>query len=62
MEKLRLDLDELAVESFATDAADAGEGTVLAHQRTIDQGHSCQRTPCCPNTFQPSCAETCTCP
>ncbi|HEX8695605.1 MAG TPA: hypothetical protein VF746_24540 [Longimicrobium sp.] len=57
MEKLRLDLDELAVESFATERADAGEGTVLAHQNTINHGHSCQRTPCCPDTFQ----VTCTC-
>jgi hypothetical protein len=60
MEKLKLDLDGLAVESFATDVVDEGEGTVLAHQqgtRTIDHGHSCQRTPCCPDTFQ----VTCTC-
>jgi hypothetical protein len=55
MEKLKLDLDELAVESFATDAADAGEGTVLAHQG-MTRGHSCQRTGCCPETW-----DTCAC-
>ena len=31
MRKLRLDLDALAVESFATDAAEAKRGTVAAH-------------------------------
>lgn len=55
MEKLKLDLDELAVESFATDAPDAGEGTVLAHQG-MTRGHSCQRTGCCPETW-----DTCAC-
>jgi len=61
MKKLKLDLDTLAVDSFDTDAVAGGEGTVLAHQRTIDHGHSCQRTPCCPDTYQVSCALTCTC-
>ena len=31
MRKLRLDLDALAVESFATDAAAAARGTIAAH-------------------------------
>ena len=43
--KLALDLDALAVESFATDAPDAaGAGTVHGHQATR----------------RPTCAETCT--
>lgn len=32
MKKIRLDVDTLSVESFATAAADADEGTVHAHQ------------------------------
>jgi len=55
MKKLTLDLDTLAVDSFDTDAVAGGEGTVLAHQNTINHGHSCQRTPCCPDTAQVTC-------
>ena len=32
MKKLRLELDRLAVETFATEAADAGRGTVAARE------------------------------
>ena len=54
MEKLKLDLDELRVETFRTDAGEAaGAGTVHAAEAT--PGHSCLRTACCPDTFQPGC-------
>ncbi|HEX8905302.1 MAG TPA: hypothetical protein VF771_10695, partial [Longimicrobiaceae bacterium] len=52
MEKLKLDLAGLRVESFAAEHA-AGEGTVLAAGAT--PGHSCLRTACCPDTFDPGC-------
>jgi hypothetical protein len=39
MEKLKLELDALAVESFDTGRADAGGGTV--------RGHEAVRTPLC---------------
>ena len=32
MKKLRLDLDKLRVESFATDGTDADQGTVFGHE------------------------------
>ena len=52
MEKLKLDLGELRVESFAAGDT-AGEGTVQAAE--VTPGHSCLRTACCPDTFQPGC-------
>jgi hypothetical protein len=52
MEKLKLDLAELRVESFSAAEA-AGEGTVYAAEAT--PGHSCLRTACCPDTFTPGC-------
>jgi hypothetical protein len=52
MEKLKLDLTSLRVESFTADEA-AGAGTVNAAEAT--PGHSCLRTACCPDTFQPGC-------
>ena len=53
MEKLKLDLAELRVETFRTDAVTAGEGTVRAAEAT--PGHSCLRTACCPETYQVGC-------
>jgi len=54
MEKLKLDLAELRVETFHADAvATAGEGTVQAAEAT--PGHSCLRTACCPETYQVGC-------
>jgi len=54
MEKLKLDLAELRVETFCADAVGTpGEGTVRAAEAT--PGHSCLRTACCPETFQPGC-------
>ena len=52
MEKLKLDLAELRVESFSAAEA-AGEGTVNAAEAT--PGHSCLRTACCPETYQAGC-------
>ena len=57
MRKLTLDLDELAVESFAADAAPAEGGTVHGQEFAPTNAHSCLRTACCPDTFQ----ATCTC-
>ena len=58
MKKLTLDLDTLAVESVdAGAAARPDEGTVYGHELAPTRGHSCQRTPCCPDTYQ----VTCTC-
>ena len=54
MEKLKLDLAELRVETFCADPVGTpGEGTVRAAEAT--PGHSCLRTACCPETFQPGC-------
>jgi hypothetical protein len=45
MEKIRLDLDALEVDSFATDARDgAGKGTVHAHDRTQEPAYTCGYT------------------
>ena len=52
MEKLKLELDSLRVESFAAGEA-AGAGSVHAAEAT--PGHSCLRTACCPDTAQPGC-------
>ncbi|HVH11786.1 MAG TPA: hypothetical protein VM759_01980 [Longimicrobium sp.] len=52
MRKLRLDLDAVQVESFVTDAAAGGRGTVDARQR-ITFG--------CPPPSQNTCAGTCSC-
>lgn len=60
MKKLTLDLDRLAVESFGIEQMQDGRGSVDAHQ-VISPGHSCLRTRCCPHTYDPSCADTCTC-
>ncbi|HEX6748928.1 MAG TPA: hypothetical protein VF092_16645 [Longimicrobium sp.] len=55
MKKLSLDLDRLAVDSFAVDAGGGG-GTVAAHE-AVTQAHSCYDTVCCPVTRY----RTCTC-
>ena len=52
MEKLKLDLTSLRVESFAADEV-TGEGTVNAAEAT--PGYSCLRTRCCPETYQVGC-------
>jgi hypothetical protein len=56
MKKLKLDLDVLAVSSFATQAADETAGTV--------QGHDIPTTPwCAGHTVKSYCPDSlCTCP
>jgi hypothetical protein len=57
--KLKLDLDELAVESFDTCGVDREKGTVLGEEQCTCPGVTCANT--CPAT----CAHTCddaTCP
>jgi len=44
MEKTRLDLDTLEVESFATDAAEGAQGTVRAYARTQEPAYTCAYT------------------
>ena len=77
MKKLRLALDSLRVESFATDGRDPrGPGTVKAHA-DVDTAYrtcgctyyqeTCARTCDCPPTFgdtciNVTCARTCDCP
>lgn len=65
MRKLTLDVDTLSVQSFETDAAEKGGGTVLGQQQTngprcgsaYDACHTGLCTPqTCPNTFDsPDC-------
>lgn len=54
MQKLTLDLDALAVDSFAADV-EKDEGTVMAHEEMLATRTQCHRTPCCPETAQPGC-------
>jgi hypothetical protein len=44
MEKIRLDLDTLAVESFPTGDEDGARGTVRAHGGTQQPAHTCAYT------------------
>jgi hypothetical protein len=56
MQKLRLDVESLAVESFEAVAADAGDGTVQGH--LVPTGAWCQA-----NSYRSYCPNTvCTCP
>jgi hypothetical protein len=62
MSKLRLRLDELAVESFDTSAARAERGTVVGQQLcTCQTACTCPGCPTCANyaTCDPTCPETC---
>ena len=55
MKKLRMDLEQLVVERFETDAADAENGTVLANgmlTRTADCG-SCYVDSCVTGSQRP---------
>ena len=52
MEKLKLDLDRLCVESFAA-SEEGDQGSVFAAEAT--PGQSCYRTACCPDTAQVTC-------
>ncbi len=53
MNKLKLDLDELAVESFETCGGDREKGTVLGQELCTCPGVTCA------NTCAPTCAYTC---
>ena len=55
MKKLRLEIEELAVESFDVAAAREPEGTVLAHGNTFDGGQTCDGG----NTCWDSCDGVC---
>jgi hypothetical protein len=44
MEKVRLDLESLEVDSFATDATGTETGTVRAHQATHEPAYTCGYT------------------
>lgn len=52
MQKIALDLETLAVESFETDGeAPQARGTVEGNERLLaTPGRSCYRTACCPET------------
>jgi hypothetical protein len=55
MQKIALNLDALAVESFEIDGAEEDRGTVMANQGTLNvhcysKVGSCNRTACCPET------------
>lgn len=55
MQKIALNLDALAVESFEIDGAELERGTVMANQGTLNEQcytrvGSCYRTACCPET------------
>jgi hypothetical protein len=48
MSKIRLSIEDLTVESFATCAAEGGHGTVFGNAKTIDICESAQQTECAP--------------
>jgi hypothetical protein len=57
MKKLKLSLEELRVESFATGAATRAEGTVHGHAPQTRNQNTCQAT--CAATCLFSCEGTC---
>lgn len=59
MKKLKLDLDELAVETFDPAASEPGEGTVLGEQVGNTLMLSCGRGPCV--TLAATCITCMTC-
>lgn len=46
MKKLSLEIDELRIESFTTDAADGGRGTVQGAELTVGGTCFCTRHEC----------------
>jgi hypothetical protein len=44
MAKMKLDMDALVVDSFTTDDADGGRGTVVGHEATLRCGTTDQCT------------------
>jgi hypothetical protein len=61
MKKLRMDLEQLVVDTFDTVAPVARKGTVFGEQCTCYTACTCPGCPTCVNTEcnQNSCAETC---
>lgn len=61
MRKLKLDVDNLAVESFTPGAVRVEEhGTVHAHQNTRGNGNTCNNFSCAVGcTYQESCYMLC---
>ena len=59
MKKLRLDLDDLAVESFDTTQAQREKGTVFGEQCTCQTACTCPGCPTCYDSCNGTCGDTC---
>ena len=59
MAKLRLDLDELSVESFDTAARAEEKGTVFGEQCTCYTNCTCPGCPSCDETCADTCGASC---
>jgi hypothetical protein len=59
MRKLKLDLDQLTVDSFHTAAPARREGTVFGEQCTCYTNCTCPGCPTCDHTCANTCAYTC---
>ncbi|MDB4952118.1 MAG: hypothetical protein JWM27_4767 [Gemmatimonadetes bacterium] len=61
MAKMKLDMDTLVVDSFATDEADGGRGTVVGHEATFRCGTTdqCTANSCGAGTCALSCDGVC---
>lgn len=59
MRKLRLDLDQLTVDTFDTSTAAKEKGTVFGEQCTCNTVCTCPGCPSCDATCPATCAYTC---
>src|SRR5215218_8064679 len=59
MNKLKLNLDELSVESFDTTRRERAKGTVFGEQCTCYTQCTCPGCPTCDATCNATCAATC---
>jgi hypothetical protein len=59
MNKLKLQLDDLSVESFDTVAARTGKGTIFGEQCTCYTQCTCPGCPTCDASCNGTCAATC---
>lgn len=59
MNKIRLQLDSLTVESFETTAAEKAKGTVFGEECTCPTNCTCPGCPTCNETCPQTCAHTC---
>jgi len=59
MRKLKLDLDQLAVDSFGTEAPERKSGTIFGEQCTCYTQCTCPGCPTCDATCNGSCGATC---